>query len=165
VRIVRITDLDSSGSLDFDSMPRMAIDEKAHSQFMLRPGDIVFARTGATVGKIALINQSSPPCIAGAYFIKLQFKDYLLPEYAYAALRTNSIQAIIVAQSRQAAQQNFSGPGLRRLPMPIPPLSLQHEFKSRMLSIQQIIALHQESLARLADLFASLQHRAFSGQL
>jgi type I restriction enzyme S subunit len=165
VRIVRITDLDSSGGLDFDSMPRMAIDEEAHSQYMLRPGDIVFARTGATVGKIALINQSAPPCIAGAYFIKLQFKDYLLPEYAYAALRTKSIQAIITAQSRQAAQQNFSGPGLRRLPMLIPSMSLQHAFKSRMLRVQKTIATHQESLTQLSELFSSLQHRAFRGTL
>lgn len=165
VRIVRITDLDSSGGLDFDSMPRMAIDEETHSQYMLRPGDIVFARTGATVGKIALINQSAPPCIAGAYFIRLQFKNYLLPEYAYAALRTNSIQAIIAAQSRQAAQQNFSGPGLRRLPMPIPSLSLQHEFKSRMLMVYKSIEVHQKSLAQLSELFLSLQHRAFRDEL
>ena len=165
MRIVRITDLDASGSLDFDSMPRMDIDEDAHAQFILRPGDIVFARTGATVGKVALIDLSSPPCIAGAYFIRLRFKDSVLPEYAYSVLRTKSVQSLIARQSRQAAQQNFSGPGLRRLPMPIPSLTLQQEFKARLTVIQQMTSVHQRSLAQLSLLLASLQHRAFRGEL
>jgi type I restriction enzyme S subunit len=165
IRIVRITDLDANGNLDFGSMPRMQIDESTNSQFILRPGDIVFARTGATVGKVALINEASPRCIAGAYFIRMQFKESVLPEYAYSVLRAKSVQSIIEKQSRQAAQQNFSGPGLRRLPMPIPPLKLQLEFKDRLKAVQDSIATQKESSEQLSVLFASLQHRAFRGEL
>jgi type I restriction enzyme S subunit len=143
----------------------MQIDESTNSQFILRPGDIVFARTGATVGKVALINEASPRCIAGAYFIRMQFKESVLPEYAYSVLRAKSVQSIIEKQSRQAAQQNFSGPGLRRLPMPIPPLKLQLEFKDRLKAVQDSIATQKESSEQLSVLFASLQHRAFRGEL
>ena len=65
VRIARITDLSEEGDLDFDSMPRMAVTPKDLTQFALQPGDLIFARTGATVGKVALYREGNPPCIPG----------------------------------------------------------------------------------------------------
>ncbi|MFM0168848.1 restriction endonuclease subunit S [Paraburkholderia sediminicola] len=165
IRIVRITDLDESGGLDFDAMPRMRIDEKKHSQFLLKAGDIIFARTGATVGKAALLTETSPPCIAGAYFIRMRFDDNVLPEYARAVLMTKSIKAVVAKQSRQAAQQNFSGPSLRRLPMPIAPTGLQMQFKERLAEVERAKMVHRKSLLQFDALFASLQQKAFHGTL
>ncbi len=165
IRIVRITDLDQSGVLDFDSMPRMSVDEQTQKQFTLQPGDIVFARTGATVGKVALIGESDPPSIAGAYFIRLRFDESLVPLYAFYVLRAKSVQALIEKKSRQAAQQNFSGPGLRALPMPVPPMSLQKVFKTRVEKLHAEKEKFVASLSAMDSLFASLQHRAFRGEL
>jgi type I restriction enzyme, S subunit len=165
VRIVRITDLDASGALNFDTMPMMNVDDSVRAQFELHPGDIVFARTGATVGKVALIDAASPPCIAGAYFIRMRLKEGVLPEFAFHALRTKSVQSLITAQSRQAAQQNFSGPGLRRLPLPLPPLERQREFAHRLATVQREKMLHQRSLDDFDAMFESLQHRAFSNEV
>lgn len=165
IRIVRITDLDQSGSLDFDAMPRMAVDEQTEKQFVLQPGDIVFARTGATVGKVALIRASDPPSIAGAYFIRLRFDESVLPLYAFSVLRAKSVQALIAKQSRQAAQQNFSGPGLRALPMPVPPMARQLTFAGQVEKIGTERQKFEASLAEMDMLISSLQHRAFTGEL
>lgn len=165
IRIVRITDLDNSGNLDFDAMPKMSIDEEAYGQFILRAGDVIFARTGATVGKVALISASDPPCIAGAYFIRMRFREEVLPEYALAVLQSKSVQALVAKQSRQAAQQNFSGPGLRRLPMPLPPHHLQVRYKERVEAIKKEIEIHRQSMSGLNAMFESLQHHAFRGDL
>jgi len=51
----------------------------------------------------------------------MRFKESLVPIYALAVLTAPSVRGIVVKRSRQAAQQNFSGPGLCELPMPIPP--------------------------------------------
>lgn len=165
VRIVRITDLDHSGALDFDSMPRMAVDELTKRRFILQDGDIVFARTGATVGKVALIRESDPPCIAGAYFIRLRFDESLVPLYAFSVLRAKSVQALIEKKSRQAAQQNFSGPGLRSLPMPIPPMSMQRDFEKKVGKVRIEQERFAASLSVMDSLYASLQHRAFRGEV
>jgi type I restriction enzyme S subunit len=165
VRIVRITDLAVSGELDFESMPRLAVSDLDRRKYELRGGDILFARTGATVGKTALIRGSDPSCIAGAYFITLRFENGVLPEYARQVLASASVQEIVVRRSRQAAQQNFSGPGLRELPMPVPPPTLQREFAHRAAAVDKLKATHRTSLAHLDALFASLQHRAFRGEL
>lgn len=165
IRIVRITDLSSEGALDFDAMPRMDVDAETQTKFALSAGDIVFARTGATVGKVALMRAADPPCIAGAYFIRMQFQKHIIPEYAYSVLQSRSVQSLIAGQSRQAAQQNFSGPGLRRLPMPVPPLERQSQFAQRLEAIRSEKIKHLDGLGLVNQLFSSLQHRAFRGEL
>lgn len=165
IRIVRITDLNTSGSLDFDAMPRMDVDAETQTKFALSAGDIVFARTGATVGKVALMREGDPPCIAGAYFIRMRFQKHIIPEYAYSVLQSSSVQSLIAGQSRQAAQQNFSGPGLRRLPMPIPALERQTHFAQRLEALRNERIKHLNGLGLVNDLFSSLQHRAFRGEL
>jgi len=165
IRIARITDLSEEGDLDFESMPRMAVTPKDLTQFALQPGDLIFARTGATVGKVALYRDGNPPCIPGAYFIRMKFKCELTPDYVATLLKSSSIREMVTLQSRQAAQQNFSGPGLRRLPLPVPPLPLQQIFATRIQAVESLKATHRAALAELDALFASLQHRAFAGQL
>jgi type I restriction enzyme S subunit len=51
------------------------------------------------------------------------------------------------------------------LPVPIPPIELQQEFARRVEAIEQLKITHRESIAQLDALFASLQHRAFRGEL
>ena len=165
IRIVRITDLNEGGTLDFSGMPRLDVSNEDREKYQLRPGDLVFARSGATVGKVALIQPDDPPCIAGAYFITMRFQRVIEPLYAQAVLTAASVRAIVSRRSRQAAQQNFSGPGLRALPMPVPPLSLQHSFAKRVAAVEVLKAVQRTSMTGFDALLASLQHRAFSGEL
>lgn len=165
IRIVRITDLDEDGTLDFSGMPRLLVSNEDREKYQLKSGDLVFARSGATVGKAALIQPDDPPCIAGAYFITMRFQDVIVPVYARAVLTTPSVRAIVSRRSRQAAQQNFSGPGLRALPMPVPPLALQHDFAARVAAVENLKSVQRTSMTGLDDLFASVQGQAFSGAL
>jgi type I restriction enzyme, S subunit len=165
IRIVRITDLDEAGNLNFPEMPRLAVSDADREKYALHAGDLIFARSGATVGKVALITPDDPPCIAGAYFITMRFAKTVEPVYARAVLIAPSIRAIVTKLSRQAAQQNFSGPGLRRLPMPLPPIELQRDFASRVAAVEKLKAADHVSLAELDALFGALQFRAFRGDL
>jgi type I restriction enzyme S subunit len=165
IRIVRITDLNESGTLDFSEMPRLIVSREDQGKYALRPGDLIFARSGATVGKVALIRSDDPSCIAGAYFITMRFASELTPVYARAVLAAASVRAIAMRRSRQAAQQNFSGPGLRSLPMPLPPVQLQEEFARRVAAIEGLEVASRRSLERSTELFSALQQRAFTGAL
>lgn len=165
VRIVRITDLAENGELDFDAMPKLKVSDQDHELHRSRPGDLLFARTGATVGKMALITDQDPPTIPGAYFIRLRFQKKVVPLFAWFVLRSKQIQQIVLEGSRQSAQQNFSGPGLRRLPMILPDISTQAAFVEKIHLCVRLRRI-QRGLAKMqSELFSSLQHRAFSGQL
>jgi type I restriction enzyme S subunit len=54
---------------------------------------------------------------------------------------------------------------LNQIRIPMPSVSSQKEFSRRIESIEQLKTTHRESLAKLDALFASLQHRAFRGEL
>jgi len=54
---------------------------------------------------------------------------------------------------------------LRALPIPLPPLPLQREFARHVTAVEALKASHRASLTELDALFASLQHRAFRGEL
>ena len=95
VRIVRITDLADNGTLNFDAMPKLSVSAADLELHRSRPGELLFARTGATVGKIALMMEDQPLTIPGAYFIRLKFPRTLLPLFAWHTLRCSSIQRII----------------------------------------------------------------------
>ncbi|WLI89246.1 restriction endonuclease subunit S [Massilia sp. R2A-15] len=164
-RIVRITDLNENGDLDFLAMPKLTVTEEERKKFLLQPGDLIFARTGATVGKVALIGPNDPPAIAGAYFIVMRFKKTLAPLYVRSVLTSKSVRAIIGERSRQAAQPNFSGPGLRQLPMPIPPMELQQEFAELSDKVANLRAHYQHSLTDLEVLYGALCQQAFKGEL
>jgi type I restriction enzyme S subunit len=54
---------------------------------------------------------------------------------------------------------------LRGLRVPVPPLALQQTFAARIQAVESLKATHRTALAESDALFASLQHRAFAGQL
>ena len=65
----------------------------------------------------------------------------------------------------ESAQKNINLALLRNLAVPLPPFELQHEFARRVGAVENLKTAQRASLAELEALFASLQHRAFRGEL
>jgi type I restriction enzyme S subunit len=65
----------------------------------------------------------------------------------------------------ESAQKNINLALLRNLAVPLPPISLQREFARRVGVVEKLKTAHRASLAELDALFATLQHRAFRGEL
>lgn len=67
--------------------------------------------------------------------------------------------------ARGAAQPTINLKELRDFEIPLPPLASQQDFARRVQAVATLKAAHRASLAKLDELFASLQHRAFRGEL
>jgi type I restriction enzyme S subunit len=65
----------------------------------------------------------------------------------------------------ESAQKNINLALLRNLVVPLPPIELQREFARRVRAVEKLKTAQRASLAELDALFASLQHRAFRGEL
>lgn len=165
VRIVRITDLDFQGNLDFEAMPTLDVCKEDRERYRLLPRDLLLAQSGATVGKTALIAEDAPDRIAGAYFIRMRFAADVHPLCTQMILRSRSVQSLIAEKSRQSAQQNFNGPAIRSLPLPLPPRVRQDSFACRSSQVQTLAANMNDHANELNRLFACLAHRAFRGEL
>jgi type I restriction enzyme S subunit len=165
-RYVRITDLVDGGELKVDrvspSGPRAAWEA-----YTLEPGDILFARSGATVGKTYLHKTENGYCVFAGYLIRFRpDTTRALPEYIFHFTQTAFYRAWVTARQRVVAQPNINAKQYgRELFLPLPPLALQSEFAVRMAAFDRLREQYRAHTADLDDLFASLQHRAFRGEL
>jgi len=125
------------------------------------PGTVVIAIVGATLGIRAILDVEvyCPDSVIGIQV----HPDKASSEYIERVLRF--WRPIFVAQAPETARANINLETLRPLRIPLPPLPLQREFAAQVSAVERLKVSQRASLAKLDALFASLQHRAFRGEL
>ncbi|WP_148575170.1 restriction endonuclease subunit S [Nocardioides caldifontis] len=130
----------------------------------LRAGDLVIARTGKA-GTTAIV----PPELDGANAIDLIVAtpntDVALPVYLEALLNSETGKRMVSGEARGQIQQHFNVGSLKAASVAVPELSLQREFADRVELTNRQRAAQREAARRDDTLFASLQSRAFRGEL
>ena len=119
-RLPRITDIQDN-TVNWSTVPYTNYDESKVSDYLLKDGDILFARTGATVGKSYLVKGINIKAIYASYLIRVQtFKD-VMPEYVKYFFESGFYWEQIQGSSVGIGQPNVNGTILSQLMMPIPP--------------------------------------------
>lgn len=75
------------------------------------------------------------------------------------------LQKTLEDSAPEVAQKNINLAILRSLRVPLPPAAERQGFAGRVAAVEKLKSAHRASLAKLDELFASLQHRAFRGEL
>ena len=123
---------------------------------MLKHGDILLARSGATVGKAFLYKKSIGPAIYAGYLIKVSIDTSILNSiYLYEFTKTAYYWNYIRKSIRGAAQPNVNAQLYGNLLIAVPPLSLQNEFAKKIEAIEEQKRLIESSIADLETLLAS----------
>lgn len=126
-------------------------------------GDILMPMIG-TIGSPVLVDRE--PCYAVKNVALIKFtKTSPSAVYVRHLLSGNYFDHITSKTSRGGTQKFVSLGDLRSLPLPLPPITLQHSFDHHVAAVGQLKALILASLGQFDALFASLQHRAFLGEL
>jgi type I restriction enzyme S subunit len=124
-RFVRITDIMENGGLrddTFRSLPRNVAEP-----YLLRDGDILLARSGATVGKSFIYKNHWGVCCFAGYLIRVRVKqERALPDFIWNAFQASFYWQYVMAAQIQATIQNFSAEKYAEFRLCIPPLSEQH---------------------------------------
>ena len=121
-RLLRITDI-QDGKVNWDTVPFTTVDDP--ETYLLKTGDIVFARTGATVGKSFLITEIPYPSVYASYLIRIRLLGNLLPEYIYQFFDSACYWSQITDKSVGVGQPNCNGTSLKELLIPLPPINEQ----------------------------------------
>lgn len=79
-KLLRITDI-QNGSVNWDTVPYTTIEDP--ETYILKSNDIVFARTGATVGKSFLIDQLPYESVYASFLIRIRLLKFISPKYIY----------------------------------------------------------------------------------
>ena len=121
-RLLRITDI-QDGKVDWNAVPFTTVNDP--EAYLLKTGDIVFARTGATVGKSFLITETPYPSLYASYLIRIRLLGSLSPEYIYQFFDSACYWSQITDKSVGVGQPNCNGTSLKELFIPLPPISEQ----------------------------------------
>lgn len=105
---IRITDISEDGK--FDSSPRVSVDHPASADYFLNPGDIVVARTGASVGKSYLYNTEDGRLVYAGFLICLSADEKKLdPRYLAYCLQTRRYWDWVTRTSVRSGQPGING--------------------------------------------------------
>lgn len=120
-RYVRTTDVTPEGDLREDTFK--SIEPSIARACLLRDGDVLFTRSGATVGKSFVYQQAwGPACFAG-YLIRARVdRTQVLPEFIRCFTESHSYWQQVSLNSLQATIQNVSAERYGNLRLPIPSL-------------------------------------------
>lgn len=124
-RYIRITDIDSNGIVNSKELGATA--NNIEDKYILNDGDILFARSGATVGKTYLHKTKPYMCFYAGYLIRFVVNTSLiLPEYLFAYTQLPIYKKWIAAIQRPSAQPNINAEEYQSLEIPLPNLDIQH---------------------------------------
>jgi type I restriction enzyme S subunit len=142
-RYVRITDIGNDGLLKKDNMLSLVVSEQ--SQYLLNDGDVLFARSGATVGKSFLYKKEYGDCAFAGYLIRfVPDVNKLLPEYLYYFTLSNYYNYWLNQVFIQATIQNVSAEKYKDLKVPFVSIEKQQiklaEIKAKIEPIDTLIA-------------------------
>ncbi len=164
---VRMNAITKSGKLELDRLLRVDASESEVESHSLAPGDLLFNTRNSSelVGKTALF-RGEGQYLFNNNIMRTRFNSTVDPEFVAAAFRTPFIQRELDARkSGTTSVFAIYYKDLKSLPIPLPPLELQREFGERIKQVEAIRRGYSASLAGLDALFASLQYRAFRGDL
>lgn len=124
-KLLRITDIQDN-KVDWESVPFTDFDSSKVSSYLLQNNDILFARTGATVGKSYLVQNLTDKAIYASYLIRVQMPKMVLPNYVKYFFESGYYWGQINLKSVGVGQPNVNGTILGDLSIPIPGYKEQH---------------------------------------
>lgn len=163
-RYVRITDLTEDGRLKDEEL--RSADPSAVEGYELYPGDMLFARSGATVGKTYMYRTDDGPCVYAGYLIRFTPKQAALsPEFLEAWTHSDPYLRWVQSMMRAGAQPNINATEYASLRIPLPPLNEQQEIAAVIHSIDQTIDRNAENRDTLEAAKASTADALLSGRV
>ena len=148
-RLLRITDI-QDGCVNWESVPFTNTD--AAKKYLLHKNDIVFARTGATVGKSFLITDLPYDSVYASYLIRIRLIKGISANYIYQFFNSYCYWKQVTGKAVGVGQPNCNGTALKELFIPLPSQAEQNRIVSvsnNLLKIADIISFEQEDLSEL----------------
>jgi len=129
-KFLRITDIQNN-YVDWNKVPFCKIKEEEKQKYLLKPYDLVFARTGATVGKSYLIGGNIPESVFASYLIRVILNPHISAKFVYLFFQSSYYWSQISRDKAGIGQPNVNATKLAKLRIPIPPLPEQRRIVAK----------------------------------
>ena len=172
IKMVRISDIQENCVL-WDNVPYCQIEENDIDTYLLKVNDILFARTGGTVGKSFLVEEVPERAIYAGYLIRTRYSSLLNPHYMKLFMESQLYWEQLKNGTIATAQPNCNGKTLAKMLLPIPPTKEQDRIVGKLTQLSSFLnnyTLCQERLNLLNEeikeqLRKSILQEAIQGKL
>ena len=148
---LRITDIDDDGK--FIIANKASVNNPNSGSYHLKEGDIVFARTGATVGKTYLYNREDGDLVFAGFLIRFSPDEQrIIPYYLKAYTNTAAYWKWVKITSQRSGQPGINATEYSSLPIPVPPLAEQRK-------IAEVLGVWDKAIEKQSQLIEQLTLR------
>ena len=156
------------GRFDATAVKEVEFDRPLDATRFVREDDLVICRRGrdrSMIGRAELAPALTAVALADTMSAARLDQDVVDLTYARAAFNRPAVRWQLEPQITTSGSAKVGQDALERVLLPVPPRQAQRVFASRMAVLNGVLGPQRRTAALLDDLFASLQSRAFSGEL
>ena len=164
IPLIRVGDL-IDGKIRHSQLKRISPSiEATYKRSRLRGDEILVSCVGS-IGVVALANDSVKGYNIARAVARIPLDAATNRIFMAAYLNTDFVQRYFTNELRTVSQPTLNIKQLSETLVALPPLDLQREFARRVAAVEKLKTAQRAALTELDALFASLQHRAFRGEL
>lgn len=149
-KYIRITDIDDN-SHEFlqNNVTSPDIDFSGAENYKLKQGDILFARTGASVGKTYIYKESDGLVYYAGFLIRGRVKDEYSPEFVFQNTLTADYERFIRITSQRSGQPGVNAQEYASYQIATPVLAEQQKIGAYFSTLDHLITLHQRKYVKI----------------
>lgn len=160
---LRITDIGEDNQ--FRPSPRVSVRHPRSPAYFLSKGDLVFARTGASVGKSYLYNPDDGPLVFAGYLIRVRPKPgELLPSFLAYCVQSKRYWNWVATVSIRSGQPGINGQEYGKFRLPLPAPAEQCAIATALSDADALIGGLEQLIAKKRDLKQAVMHQLLTGQ-
>ena len=161
-KYLRITDIDDSSRVfKDDDLTSPDIDLSTAGSYLLNDGEILFARTGASVGKSFIYRESDGLVYYAGFLIRAKVKPEYDSEFVFQNTLGASYEKYIQITSQRSGQPGVNAQEYSEYTLLVPDYTEQKRIGGFLRQIDNLITLHQRKLEKLKQLKQAMLHKMF----
>jgi len=168
VSVVKIKDIQEDYTIDISELAKVELaDKKVDDKFKAKPGDILIAMTGATVGKYGIVPITDYPIYVNqrvGYFNLGKEPTEKLP-YLINSLNQSYVREMIFSLASGAAQPNISNEQINKITLVIPDRTIVNNYNLKFSPFYKTILNNQRQNQQLTELRGWLLPMLMNGQV
>ena len=161
-KYIRITDIDDSTHLFLqDDLTSPDIDFSTADDYLLQEGDVLFARTGASVGKTYIYRRSDGDLYFAGFLIRAKIKSDYDADFVFQNTLTDSYDSYIRITSQRSGQPGVNAQEYANFALSVPSLAEQKKIGAYFSHLDSLITLHQRKLEKLKNIKKACLEKMF----